>query len=124
MSDRTTRSDRWPDDAEEDRAAPVRALTRQEAQALREKQPPVSPWRVVLSQAVVGVLVVLARAVRSLDRRASVAIHSAFGAQVLLGIATVWSGTAIWLAALHQLTGALLVVASVWGVHTLATKNA
>ena len=57
MSDRTTRSDRWPDDAEEDRAAPVRALTRQEAQALREKQPPVSPWRVVLSQAVVGVLV-------------------------------------------------------------------
>ena len=57
MSDRTTRSDRWPDDAEEDRSAPVRALTRQEAQALREKQPPVSPWRVVLSQAVVGVLV-------------------------------------------------------------------
>lgn len=57
MSDRTTRSDRWPDDAEEDKAAPVRALTRQEAQALREKQPPVSPWRVVLSQAVVGVLV-------------------------------------------------------------------
>ena len=57
MSDRTTRSDRWPDDAEEDRAAPVRALTRQEAQALREKQPPVSPWRVVLSQAGVGMLV-------------------------------------------------------------------
>ena len=57
MSDRTTRSDRWPDDAEEDRSATVRALTRQEAQALREKQPPVSPWRVVLSQAVVGVLV-------------------------------------------------------------------
>ena len=67
--------------------------------------------------AVVGVLVVLARAVRSLDRRASVAIHNAFGAQVLLGITTVWSGTAIWLAALHQLTGAILLAATVWGVH-------
>jgi cytochrome c oxidase assembly protein subunit 15 len=72
--------------------------------------------------AVVGVLVLLARALRSLDRRASVAIHSAFGAQILLGIATVWSGTAIWLAALHQLTGAVLLAATVWGVHVIGRE--
>ena len=41
-------------------------------------------------------------------RRASIAIHSAFGTQILLGIATVLSGVAIWLAALHQAVGALL----------------
>ncbi|WP_296675360.1 COX15/CtaA family protein [Novosphingobium sp.] len=69
--------------------------------------------------AVVAILIVLARKVRSIDRRASVAIHAAFGTQVLLGIATVMSGMTLWLAALHQLVGALLVAAVVWGVHCL-----
>lgn len=69
---------------------------------------------------VVAVLIVLARRLRPFARRASVAIHSAFGTQILLGIATVWSGTAIWLAALHQLTGALLLIATVCGVHCLS----
>ncbi len=73
---------------------------------------------------VVAVLIVLARQVREIDRRASVAIHCAFGAQILLGIATVWSGTAIWLAALHQLTGAVVLAATVWGVHLLGRKSA
>jgi len=68
---------------------------------------------------VVAVLIVLARKLRPLDRRASIAIHSTFGTQILLGIATVMSGIALWLAALHQLTGALLVLATVWGVHRL-----
>jgi len=68
---------------------------------------------------VVAILIVLARKLRVLDRRASIAIHSAFGIQILLGIATVWSGVALWLAALHQLTGALLVLATVWGAHRL-----
>ncbi len=68
---------------------------------------------------VVAILIVLARKLRVLDRRASIAIHSAFGIQILLGIATVWSGVALWLAALHQLTGALLVLAATWGVHRL-----
>lgn len=68
---------------------------------------------------VVAILIVLARKLRALDRRASIAIHSAFGIQILLGIATVWSGVALWLAALHQLTGALLVLATVWGAHRL-----
>jgi cytochrome c oxidase assembly protein subunit 15 len=70
---------------------------------------------------VVAVLVVFARKVRRVEgaRAASIAIHSAFGTQVLLGIFTVLSGIAIWLAVLHQATGALLVAATVWGAHEL-----
>jgi cytochrome c oxidase assembly protein subunit 15 len=64
-------------------------------------------------------LIVLARAVRGIDRRVSIAIHSAFGLQIFLGIATVMSSVNIVLAGLHQLTGALLVIATVWGVHTV-----
>jgi cytochrome c oxidase assembly protein subunit 15 len=71
---------------------------------------------------VVAILIVLARRLRGLDRRASIAIHCAFGAQILLGIATVWSGVALWLAALHQLSGALLVLATAWGAHRLGRK--
>jgi cytochrome c oxidase assembly protein subunit 15 len=75
---------------------------------------------------VVAVLVVFARKVRKLEgaRQASIAIHSAFGTQVLLGIATVLSGIAIWLAVLHQATGALLVAATVWGAHELGRARA
>lgn len=75
---------------------------------------------------VVAVLVVFARKVRRIEgaRRASIAIHSAFGTQVILGIATVLSGIAIWLAVLHQATGALLVAATVWGAHELGRKEA
>lgn len=72
----------------------------------------------------VGVLIVLSRRLRPLDRRISIAIHSAFGSQVLLGIAAVMSGIAIWLAALHQLTGALLLVATVWGAHRIGSEKA
>ncbi|MCP5380271.1 MAG: COX15/CtaA family protein [Novosphingobium sp.] len=65
-------------------------------------------------------LIVLARAARRRGvRAASIAIHSAFGTQILLGIATVMAGMPIWLAGLHQLVGALLVWASVWGAHVL-----
>ncbi len=74
-------------------------------------------WLVVL------VLVLLARRVRPIERSASVAIHSTFGTQILLGIATVYSGVAIWLAALHQLTGALLLAATVWGAHRLGRSS-
>jgi len=70
---------------------------------------------------VVSVLVVFARRVRSVEgaRPASIAIHSAFGTQIILGILTVLSGIAISLAVLHQATGALLVAATVWGAHEL-----
>lgn len=55
MSERKYRSDTW---AEQDAAAEraLRTLTREEAQALRAKNPPLSPWRVVAVQAAVGVV--------------------------------------------------------------------
>lgn len=66
----------------------------------------------------VGGLILLARAAKTAgDRRASVLIHAAFGTQILLGIATVMTGVPIWIAALHQLVGALLVVAATGGAH-------
>jgi len=74
---------------------------------------------------VVAAMVVFARRVRQVPgaRRASIAIHSAFGTQVLLGIATVMSGVAIGLAALHQAVGALLVAATIWGANLLGQKR-
>lgn len=67
--------------------------------------------------AVVAALVVLARRVRRPVRAASIAIHSAFGTQILIGIATVIEGVPLLLAALHQAVGALVVAAAVWGAH-------
>jgi heme a synthase len=72
---------------------------------------------------VVAALVLLARRIRATARRASVAIHSAFGAQVLLGIATVMSGMSLWLAALHQLVGALLLAVTTWGIHCIGRQS-
>ncbi|RYD56742.1 MAG: heme A synthase [Sphingomonadales bacterium] len=74
-------------------------------------------WVVVL------VLIALARAVRRVDRRASIAIHAAFGTQILLGIATVMTGMNFTLAVFHQLVGALLVIATVWGMHGLGRSR-
>ena len=74
---------------------------------------------------VVGVLVALARKVKSEGARAaSIAIHSTFGTQIILGILTVLSGIVIWLAVLHQANGALLVAATVWGAHELGRQRA
>jgi cytochrome c oxidase assembly protein subunit 15 len=66
----------------------------------------------------VAALVWLARAVRKTDRFASIAVHTAFGTMVLLGIATVMSGVSLWIAAAHQLVGALTVAATVWAMHS------
>jgi heme a synthase len=64
-------------------------------------------------------LVILARKARAAgDRPASVAIHSTFGIQILLGIATVWTGVGLAVAALHQFVGALIVAATAWGAHS------
>ncbi len=68
---------------------------------------------------VVGFLVILARRVRPIDRSASIAIHIAFGSQILLGIATVMTGIDIHLAVLHQAVGALVVASTIWGVHLI-----
>jgi heme a synthase len=65
-------------------------------------------------------LIVLARRVKaSGSRPASIAIHSVFGLQILLGIATVMTGVNIVLAVLHQAVGALLVASSIWGAHMI-----
>lgn len=53
-------NNRWEDDeGREDQwsGPPARALTREEAQALRRRQPTVSPWRVLAVQVAVGTVV-------------------------------------------------------------------
>ncbi len=72
----------------------------------------------------VAALIVLARRVkRGGNRPASIAIHSAFGIQILLGIATVMTGVNILLAVLHQAVGALLVASTAWGVHAIGRQK-
>lgn len=72
----------------------------------------------------VAALVVLARAVRRAgDRQASVMVHSAFGVQIILGIATVMTGVALWLAVAHQVVGALLVAATAWAANRLGWRQ-
>ena len=73
---------------------------------------------------VVIFIVILARRVKPIDRRASIAIHATLGTQLLLGIATVMSGVALPLAALHQAVGALLVAATAWGAHVIGRRSA
>lgn len=67
-------------------------------------------------------LSVLARRVRKIERSASIAIHTAVGTQILLGIATVMSGVALWVAVAHQVVGALLVAAFAWAAHVLGRR--
>ena len=70
-------------------------------------------------------LVLMSRRVKKAGvRAASAAIHSAFGIQMLLGIATVMTGVNIVLAVSHQAVGALLVAATVWGAHGLGRDTA
>jgi cytochrome c oxidase assembly protein subunit 15 len=74
--------------------------------------------------AAVAALVLIARKLRRLGARpASIAIHSAFGTQIILGIATVIEGVPIWLAALHQAVGALVVASTVWGANVLGRRR-
>ena len=63
-------------------------------------------------------LIFLARRVRTTDRFASIAVHTTFGTMVLLGIATVLTEVELWVAAAHQLNGALLVAATAWAMHS------
>ncbi|GAB5351982.1 COX15/CtaA family protein [Qipengyuania sp. 483] len=74
-------------------------------------------WVVVIA------LVLMARRVKPVSRPASIAIHVAFGTQIVLGIATVLSGVEFHLAVLHQLVGALLVATVAWGAHVLGRQN-
>lgn len=56
MPERQVRSGAWDDREDE---APVRTLTRAEAQDLRERKPQVPAWWVVAAQAAVGLMVAL-----------------------------------------------------------------
>jgi heme a synthase len=70
-------------------------------------------------------LILLARRVKAAGvRPASIAIHSAFGVMILLGIGTVLSGVNISVAVLHQAVGAVLVASTAWGVHVIGRKPA
>lgn len=68
---------------------------------------------------VVVVLVMLARKIRRQCRIASIALHSAFGTQILLGIATVLTGVNVSLAVLHQACAVLVVASTVWCLHIM-----
>jgi cytochrome c oxidase assembly protein subunit 15 len=61
--------------------------------------------------------------VKPVDPRAARAIHSAFGTQILLGIATVMTGMNIVLAVCHQAVGALVVAAVTWGANVEGRRN-
>jgi ATP synthase protein I len=56
---RVSRHGAWDESASGAEEAPFKRLSRQEAAALRAQEPPVSPWRVVAVQAVVGVVAAL-----------------------------------------------------------------
>ncbi|QHL90964.1 heme A synthase [Sphingomonas changnyeongensis] len=73
--------------------------------------------------AVAALVILSRRARRAGDRRASIAIHSAFGLQILLGIATVETGVNIVLAVLHQAVGALVVASAAWGAHAAGSAG-
>jgi len=74
--------------------------------------------------AVIALILMARRVKKAGARAASAAIHSAFGVQMLLGIATVMTGVNIVLAVSHQAVGALLVAATVWGAHVLGRDTA
>jgi cytochrome c oxidase assembly protein subunit 15 len=74
--------------------------------------------------AVVAALVVFARKVKKAgSRRASIAMHSAFGTQIILGIATVTTGVSLPVAVLHQSIGALVLASTVWGAHVVGERR-
>lgn len=50
---------RWDEDDDGAQTPAFKALSREEAQALREKDPPLSPWRVIAVQSMVGSVVAL-----------------------------------------------------------------
>ena len=72
----------------------------------------------------VAALIILARRVKRIGARpASIAIHSAVGLQIVLGIATVITGVNITLAVLHQAVGAVLVAGLAWGMHEMGSNK-
>ncbi len=73
---------------------------------------------------VVAFAVVLARKLKPVGRRHSIALHAAVGTQIVLGIWTLLSGVSLHVAVAHQATAVLVVAAFVAGVHRLAKAGA
>ena len=69
-------------DAEDSEALTFKRLTKQEAQALRELQPPISPWRLIRLQVLVGVGVALLTWLFTMN--ASAAWSAAYGALAVI----------------------------------------
>jgi ATP synthase protein I len=76
--ERSTRHDRWDDEDDEAQARAFKPLTKEEASALRVKQPPLSPWRVVGAQVALGALVALLAAL--LTGRGEIVWSALYGA--------------------------------------------
>jgi cytochrome c oxidase assembly protein subunit 15 len=72
----------------------------------------------------VAFLFALAFKVNKISKPASIAIHSAYSAQMLLGIATVMTNVNINFAVLHQAVGALVVISVAWGLHVFGRNVA
>jgi ATP synthase protein I len=70
----------WDDDEAE--GAPAKPLTKEEASALREKDPPLSPWRVIAVQVMVGVAAALLAGL--LTQRQEVAWSVLYGAATVV----------------------------------------
>jgi ATP synthase protein I len=79
MPERRIHRGSWDDTEDE---APIRPLTRAEAQALRDRQPQVPAWWVVAAQAAVGVVVALAAWLWTGDRL--VFVSALYGAAVVV----------------------------------------
>jgi ATP synthase protein I len=86
--------------------APAKALTRDEAEALRQRQPTLSPWRVVLAQAVLGAIVAIVAWAASASE--IVALSALYGAAVVaLPGALMARGATSRLSSLSPLIGAV-----------------
>jgi ATP synthase protein I len=82
MTERIERG-RWDDtDPGAEERESFRKLTKEEAQALRAKDPPISPWRVIAVQAVVGGVIALLAGV--LTGRGAVAWSAMYGAAAVV----------------------------------------
>ena len=81
-NDGRSRPDRWGDDEDGAATPAFKTLSRAEAQALRDRQPSFSPWRVVVVQAVTGgVLALLAMLITG---RQDVAWSALYGAATVV----------------------------------------
>jgi len=104
---------------EDETEEPVRKLTRDEAEALRRRQPSLSPWRVVLMQAALGVAIAAGTWLLTGER--SSALSALYGsAVVVLPAALMARGTTSRVVRLSPAVGALSVM--VWSTVKMAAS--